>query len=102
MTRLDQIPSCYCNEVDHHGMKQHDQTGDNSSSFLVFFARSEGYRQVLETTHNPKIAGRRRRERFGRVASTGGVPSDGRGNDAGGRRPWSSSITNTYPSEDDR
>jgi hypothetical protein len=25
------------------------------SSFRAFFARSEGYRQGLETTHNPKV-----------------------------------------------
>src|SRR5712691_7355394 len=28
----------------------------NCSSFWTFFARSEGYRQGLETTHNPKVA----------------------------------------------
>ena len=37
--------------------KKHDATSYNSSSFLMFFARSEGYRHGLETTHNPKVAG---------------------------------------------
>jgi len=37
--------------------KQKDEGGRNCSSFRKFFARSEGCRHGLETTHNPKVAG---------------------------------------------
>jgi hypothetical protein len=39
------------------GTQEHQEGISNSSSFRTFFARSEGCRLGLKTTHNPKVAG---------------------------------------------
>src|SRR5713226_5206999 len=54
------LPFCSHSTLKHDGKRgtKNYQGGTSScSSFWTFFARSEGCRHGLKTTHNPKVAG---------------------------------------------